>query len=159
MPKPDTWYSYGGTITFNSHWDMKQKTTFIVNIKQFFEEMFYGQDFQIILKYSVEYHKVGNEDDLEAPHIHYILEINKKIGKRLFNRILNCLKDIGRSQFYLMTTLKTQQYSKYILKDYEKNKLLNNQQGYFHYLEIRIEPMQKFNAYLKLYNEISDSEF
>lgn len=160
MPKNlGVWYSYGGTITFNSHWDMKEKTRFIKCIKDFFEKVFYGKDVSIVLKYAVEYHKVGQEDDLEAPHIHFILEVNKKLGKRMYDRILKCLKDVGRSQFYLMTTLKTKQYTKYIQKDYEKNSQLDERQGYKHYLGMRIEPMEQFYNELNAYQEESDSEY
>lgn len=142
MPKknPEVWYAYGGTVTFQPYFTFEKKVSIIKGFKQMFENLLWGSTNDYYLSYTIEYHKVEQQDDLQAPHIHFILYCNKPINKMYFRFILDGLKKIGRSQFYLMTNLKRIQYENYIKKDLDKNNLLNTQQGYYHEVETWLTP-------------------
>jgi len=121
-------FKYGGTITFEGHFQLNKKIKIINNLLRTFSKNvpWKGNRFYN-LTYSIEYHKVklDGEDipDPEAPHVHFILYTNKYIPGIYVRNVLSVLRDYGRSQFYLLTNLKHLQYSRYIQKDVE----LNNQ--------------------------------
>lgn len=136
-------YNYGGTLTFDSNLNIDQKLKIIndfpfllsKNLRHFTTSEYY-------LKYSIEYHKVGIESDPEAPHIHFILTTSKQLPGIWFRNVQSFLKEIGRSQFYLMTMMKNKQYTTYIQKDVEENNRMNYN-GLYHYIELYLEPVQE----------------
>lgn len=131
-------YNYIGTVTFNSYHDTDKKWVLVKKFPELFSQhLRHSLDTEYILIHTIEYHKVGNEDDPEAPHIHFILESNRKIGKCYFNGITKMFQQIyGRTQFYLATKLKLRQWATYIVKDVQKNDTMHNTK---HYYETRLE--------------------
>jgi len=80
---------------------------------------------------------VDNQDDLEAPHLHFILYSTHGICKERYMGIQKMLRDrCGRSQFYKMTTMKTNDYYRYIQKDSQR---LYDTLGISHYFEMNLE--------------------
>lgn len=144
--------SYGGTLTFNPNYSIERKRKLIdefpkrlashlnYNVRVKMED---GQrqiiipDVNYYLAVAIEYHKVDGEDDLEAPHIHFILYSEKVLPMYRVRAISAMLKEVyGRSQFYRMTEMKTASYSRYILKDSDR---LTEKLGYPHYYEMNLE--------------------
>lgn len=124
MITPKPLYQYGGTITFAPHRDFNNKSA-IINI---FHNITFDTiqrnipnetwgSIQLALQFTIEYHKVENKDDYEAPHIHFILSTPRKLSKDIFNILLDRYKTIGRSQLYLLTSSRFNTYSQYIYKD------------------------------------------
>lgn len=114
---------YIGTITFSGDLTFKQKTNRIENLYMHFQQMFSGRYF--IIEYMIEYHKIhkgSEEDDLEAPHIHFIAWFEQSFPKKDYQQVLNYMqKNFGRSQFFVGTGAKSQWWHKsYMRKDIEK---------------------------------------
>lgn len=157
MPENQKNFAYGGTITFMSHLDFPQKRRIILSLKDLFEKALWGVTSDLFLTTIVEYHKVSGVEDHEAPHIHFILYSSKRLFKYQFNSVVNLFnKSIGRTQFYLMTSIKTSQYLNYILKDIDINCPLDNQQGYRHYLEYYLYPDMPQNDFGEIFTEDFD---
>lgn len=119
-------FRYCGTITFNSNYTLEKKIKKIQSLKNLLENNLpFRGNRKYLLQYSIEYHKVkigGEEiDDPEAPHVHLIILTNKILPKMWVGNVLEVLKRMGRSQFYLMTKLKFIQWNQYIRKDVLKN--------------------------------------
>lgn len=126
--------TYIGTITFKSEYDYKRKCklidTFYSRLAPYLD---YKKSKEHFLEYSIEYHKVENQDDPEAPHIHFIL-YTPYLPNYRYNAILSMFRDYyGRAQLINATTLKLRQWEKYLLKDVEQNEKLYNFKHYFKY--------------------------
>jgi hypothetical protein len=68
---------------------------------------------------------VEQEDDPDAPHLHFMLECKKQIACYRVRAINDYFKDhFGRCQFFLMTPLKARSWAKYINKDVEANDII-----------------------------------
>lgn len=131
-------YNYIGTVTFHSHLEYSTKIKLIKRFKDFISDYLEHTDkTEHTLKYSIEYHKVSKgskDDDLESPHLHYILTTNKKLPKYRFTSIIKALQQYyGRSQLFLATTMKLTQWEGYILKDVEKNERILGWEHYYVY--------------------------
>lgn len=138
-------YAYGGTITFHSFFTYQQKQRQIEYLTLFLSN---SLRHSINSKYELylvrEYHKVKNEltgemeDDDESPHYHFILYSKYYIAISRVKQILTDLQlNWGRSQFYLMSTLKRVNYELYIQKDLQKNLEVF---GYEHFKMFEIGP-------------------
>lgn len=116
-------YHYIGTVTFDPSRDYKRKVKLIERFPLFVSDTLkHTGNTEYVLKYTIEYHKVGQEDDPEAPHIHFILSASNRLPKYRFTGMLNGLRQYyGRSQLFLATTMKLAEWSKYIMKDVERN--------------------------------------
>lgn len=127
---------YIGTLTFAPHLTLERKLKKIQQFPSMFKDFlcrnkFYDNVHE--LAYSIEYHKVGTEDDPEAPHVHFIYTTTSYLAKFRFNAITAFFREeYGRSQFFLATKLKMVQWKQYMIKDVEKNNLLriNNIEHY-----------------------------
>lgn len=130
---------YGGTVTFNSNYSLEKKNKLIMDFQDMLSQHLShkaGRTYNI--KVSKEYHKVEGENDPEAPHLHFILIADRLLANYRVRAISEFLKDkCGRSQFYRMTTMKYNSYSKYILKDVESN---NEEFKQSHYYEGVLSP-------------------
>lgn len=143
MPKKST-FSYGGTITFDSSYTLDKKNKLIDLFPDMLaKHLLYSNDRRYYLKVAKEYHKVKcplnktEEEDKESPHLHYVLESDTLLPKYRVRAIQNYFKEkYGRSQFYLMTALKTKQYTNYIQKDSQR---LLEETGIPHYIEMNLE--------------------
>lgn len=130
-------FAYGGTITFDPNTLLEDKEKLIQQLPNRLSQHLSHKTNRYYLCVSREYHKVDGEDDLEAPHLHFIVYSDGKIPKYRVSAINEMLKIVyGRSNFYMMTTLKTKSYSKYILKDCER---LLELTGKSHYYETNLE--------------------
>lgn len=137
MPFSELGNSYCGTITFDSNLSYEQKQILIQLLTYKLSKYLRhtkNSMYQLVLVR--EYHKVQDQitkeqlDDPEAPHYHFILYSKFKLSYHRASSIQSMLRDeFGRSQFFLMTTLKRVNYELYIQKDLEKNK---NIYGYDH---------------------------
>lgn len=101
--------SYGGTITFHSHYSLEQKTYYIDNFIRIIQtHLLFNENSEYFIEISKEYHKVENQDDLEAPHLHFIITSYNPIAPIRIRAICKMLQELyGRSQFYRMTAMKT----------------------------------------------------
>lgn len=121
MPKK---FAFIGTVTFNSYLTYETKCELIKEFPKFMSSyLLHNNRSNYQLHYTVEYHKVDNEDDPEAPHIHYILYTNTVMSRLRWTSLVKALQQFyGRSQLILATERKLNHYRQYILKDVEKNK-------------------------------------
>lgn len=127
-------YYYGSTVTFHSHYDYMQKRRLIENLPKYLIEFIRPTTSGYTLRISIEYHKVENKDDYEAPHVHFILETPKRLPKYIFTPLLKYLSErCGRTQLFLMTDMKRESYEKYIQKDKVR---LKEELGWEHYYEL-----------------------
>lgn len=137
---PDFQMYYVGTVTFDPLLDLRKKQTLIESFSvAISSHLHFSNDdsYRYYLSVAKEYHKVGTQDDLEAPHIHFTLQATKSISSHRYRAIQKMLKDVcGRSQFFKATTLKFKDYSNYILKDCDRLYALT---GESHYYEMNLE--------------------
>lgn len=133
---------YIGTITFNQHYTFERKQNKIKALaKQISQFIDTSKTNKHQLVYTIEYHKVAEQDDYEAPHIHFIYYTDRYLTKLRFRALQSYLKDsYGRTQFYLATNLKRIQWETYIMKDVEKN---NTALGYEHSFQFDLNQFQK----------------
>jgi hypothetical protein len=69
----------------------------------------------------VEYHKVDGIDDLEAPHVHFMIWIERPYNDRDYRAVLAYLSTYyGKCQYYCATGLRANAYLKYMQKDRKK---------------------------------------
>lgn len=116
-------FYYGGTITFDTNFNIGKKEKLISEFhKQLSRHLDFRKDtneYQLIV--TREYHKVDNQDDYEAPHLHFILISTRQLPKYRVTAVNEFFRHFyGRSQFYRMTTMKYHSYRKYIQKDCER---------------------------------------
>lgn len=147
-------FRYLGTITFNGNTTPDRKLQKIDVFPSFLSSYLDFKRSTYTLDYSIEYHKVGNDDDFEAPHIHFILYADRQLPGYRYKAILNALCDkYGRSQFYIATKLKAVQYANYIQKD---NVRLKDLTGQDHFFTLELQDPKVSYMYG---NEDSDTEF
>lgn len=134
MPKKVT---YIGTVTFDGSHLPEKKFSMIKGFPKFIAgHLLESKEHE--LEYTIEYHKVGNIDDYEAPHIHYILYTTKPICKYRYRAILKALNEIyGRSQLMVATDMKLRQYASYIYKDVLKNEELHRRPHAFRHKVVK----------------------
>lgn len=123
MPAPknkDFKHCMAGTLTFNSYYTLRQKTNRLKTIVPDFQQnVCFFRNFN--MEWMIEYHKVDGEDDLEAPHVHFMVWIERPYQEREYRAVLAYLsKRYGRSQFFSCTGKKSKSYYKYMQKDREK---------------------------------------
>jgi len=127
-------YRYIGTITFNGNYELASKMKIISNLETIFQRQldYSGNEIRHFdFEYTIEYHKVENQDDYEAPHIHFSLLCQKKLSKIKYENLLYRLKQIGRSQLYLATSTKYVNWKSYMLKDVKTNETKFNTPHHF----------------------------
>lgn len=150
-------FAYIGTLTFNSLFTLDMKKQHIAMFhKRMSKLLRHTSKSEYWLRYVIEYHKVGNVDDPEAPHLHFILYSDRYLSGCVASNILGYLRTIGRSQFYLATTLKLANYALYIGKDVEKNDSLH---GYPHDITVRLEEVEEELEYWEspeYYEQVDD---
>lgn len=129
--------AYNGTLTFKPYYTLEEKKRIIDKFPEMVTEYLrHNESSEYYLEYTIEYHKVGNEDDFEAPHLHFILYANKYLPRYRFQALLSMLNEIGRSQLYLATNMKWEQYQEYIQKDSDR---LLQMTGRYHHIIKRLE--------------------
>lgn len=145
MAQPISYKNYGGTITFAGHWtDTERKLKCITKIFPTIFPQYIPDYYKAKLKFTIEYHKVEQEDDPDAPHAHFILSTLKPINQGALQNILYHLqRTIGRSQLYYLTPKKYTSYSQYILKDVKTNEHKYKFPHYYEQLLFKEEPKEQ----------------